>query len=100
MKPLSRRDFTKSTAGALAASAGPFFLFPGRALAGRKTLRIAKWTHFVPEYDQWFGGEYVKQWGERHDTSVIVDHIPVDRISARAAGEVAAATGHDLFLFP
>ena len=100
MKPLCRRDFTRITAGTLAASAGPFFLFPDRALASRKTLRIAQWTHFLPEYDQWFDGEYVKQWGEHHDTTVIVDHIPVDRISARAAREVAAGAGHDLFVFP
>ena len=100
MKPLGRRDFTRLTAGTLAASVGPFFLFPDRALANRKTLRIAQWTHFLPEYDQWFDGEYVKQWGDRHDTTVIVDHVPVDRISARAAREVAAGAGHDLFMFP
>ena len=67
--------------------------------AQQKTLRIAQWRHFVPEYSQWFD-VYAKEWGRRHDTSVIVDHVPVDQIDTRAAAEVAAGQGHDLFLFP
>jgi len=38
----SRRDFLKLVAGA--AAFGPFFLFPDRALASQKTLKIAKWA--------------------------------------------------------
>ena len=100
MAALSRRNFTRIAAGRALASAGPFFLFPARALATRKTLRIACWTHFVPEFDRWFDGEYVTRWGEQHDTTVTVDHIPVDRIASTAARETAARTGHDLFMFP
>jgi len=97
---LSRRDFVKLTgAGALAAGAGPYFLFPERAQAQQKTLKIAQWSHFVPDYDKWFDNTYTKQWGQKNNTNVIVDHINVNELPARAAAEVAAKKGHDLFMF-
>ena len=64
----SRRDFIKLAAGA--AAFGPFFLFPGRALASQKTLKIAKWAHFLPEYDQWFADVLAQDWGKQNDTRV------------------------------
>jgi len=100
-KRVSRRDFVRLAAAA--AAAGPLLRFPGGAWAreaGRKTLRIAKWAHFLPEYDRWFEGVLAREWGERHDTEVIVDHIPVEEVAARAAAEAAAGKGHDLFMFP
>ncbi len=96
-KRISRRDFIKSAAGA--AAAGPFFLFPSHAHASQKTLKIAKWTHFVPEYDTWFEG-MAKEWGKQHDTRIIVDEIPVEKVSAAAMAEVKAGKGHDVFIFP
>jgi multiple sugar transport system substrate-binding protein len=71
--------------------------FRHKQLAG--TLRIAQWSHFVPAYDRWFDGTYVKRWGQANDTEVIVDHINQADIPARAAAEVAAQSGHDLFWF-
>jgi multiple sugar transport system substrate-binding protein len=71
--------------------------FRHKQLAG--TLRIAQWSHFVPAYDKWFDGIYVKRWGQANDTEVIVDHINQADIPARAAAEVAAQSGHDLFWF-
>ena len=68
-----------------------------KQLAG--TLRIAQWSHFVPAYDEWFDNMYVKRWGEANDTEVLVDHINQADIPARAAAEVAAQSGHDLFWF-
>jgi multiple sugar transport system substrate-binding protein len=68
-----------------------------KQLAG--TLRIAQWSHFVPAYDRWFDNVYVKRWGQANDTEVIVDHINQADIPARAAAEVAAQSGHDLFWF-
>jgi len=97
-KPSSRRDFLKLAA--TTAAVGPCLLFPARALAQPRTLKIAKWTHFLPEYDAWFEGVLAKEWGQRHDTQVIVDHIPVEEIHARASAEAAAGKGHDLFMFP
>jgi multiple sugar transport system substrate-binding protein len=68
-----------------------------KELAG--TLRIVQWSHFVPAYDKWFDDIYVKRWGQANDTEVIVDHINQADIPARAAAEVAAQSGHDLFFF-
>jgi multiple sugar transport system substrate-binding protein len=94
----SRRNFLKLAAGA--AAFGPFFSFPERALASQKTLKIAKWAHFLPEFDQWFENVVAKQWGEKNDTKVKIDLVPVEEIRARALAEAKAGKGHDLFMFP
>lgn len=94
----SRRDFLKLAAGT--AAFGPFFHFPVRALAGQKTLKIAKWTHFLPEFDQWFVNVLAAEWGRQNETRVTVDVIPVEQIRERAFAEVKAGKGHDLLIFP
>jgi multiple sugar transport system substrate-binding protein len=96
-KRVSRRDFIRLAA--TAAAAGPFFTFPSSALAGKKTLKIAKWAHFLPEYDAWFLG-MAKAWGKQYDTAVTVDSIPVEAVWARAMAEAKAGKGHDVFMFP
>ena len=96
-KQVARRDFIRLAAGA--AAAAPFLLSPGRALASQKTLRIAKWAHFVPGFDLWFDG-VAKDWGLQHQTRVTVDIIPVEKIGAAAAVETRAGKGHDVFIFP
>ena len=83
----------------MGASVGPFFLFPERAQAQQKSLKILQWSHFVPGFDKWFDGVFAKQWGEKHNTNVTVDHITAREVNARAATEVSAGKGHDLFLF-
>src|SRR5260370_25413189 len=97
-RKLSRRRFRRLAGSG--AAVGPFFTFPGRVLASEKTLKIAKWAHFLPEYDLWFEGVLAREWGEQCDTRVIIDLIPVQQISARDASEVKAGKGHDLFMFP
>jgi multiple sugar transport system substrate-binding protein len=92
---LTRRDFVKAAGVGALAAAG----IGGRASAQGKTLRILQWSHFVPAYDKWFDGVFCKQWGDKHNTRVIVDHISIPEIPARAAAEVAAQQGHDLFMF-
>src|SRR5690349_24275799 len=94
----SRRDLLKLAAGA--AALGPFFLFPDHALASQKTLKIAKWAHFLPEFDQWFVNVMAQDWGNQNDTKVTVDIIPVEEIRGHAFTEVKAGRGHDLFIFP
>ena len=99
---ISRRDFVKTLgAGAVAVGAGPMLPRTARVYgqAPKKTLKILQWSHFVPEYDKWFDGVFCKQWGQKHNTEVIVDHISLNEIPARAASEVAAKKGHDLFGF-
>ena len=96
---ISRRDFIKITGGAsLVAGMGPAFLFPERAAAQQKTLKIAQWSHFVPDYDKWFDNTFTKEWGQKHNTQVTVDHINLNELPARAAAEVSAKKGHDLFM--
>jgi multiple sugar transport system substrate-binding protein len=63
----------------------------------KTTLRIIQWRHFVPAYDTWFDNTYTKVWGRKNDCEVIVDHINLTDLPARAASEVAARSGHDLF---
>src|SRR6516225_10050503 len=94
-RKLDRRHFLRITAG----SPG---LFASGSAHGqkKKTLRIAKWAHFLPEFDHWFDTELVTEWGKQHDAQVVVDHIPVEKINALAAAEVAARKGHDLIMFP
>ena len=62
-------------------------------------LSILQWVHFVPDYDTWFDKTWIKQWGERNDVNVTVDHIANTQLDARAASEVAAQSGHDIFQF-
>lgn len=97
---LTRREFGKLTgAGALATGVGANFLFPARAAAQQKTLKIIQWSHFVPSWDTWFNGTYTKEWGQKNDTNVIVDNINLVDLAARAASEVSAKKGHDIFMF-
>jgi multiple sugar transport system substrate-binding protein len=92
-----RRDFLKGAAGA---ALGASFFFSSPVRARQRTLRIAKWAHFVPEFDRWFEAELAHEWGKQHDTRVVVDNVPVEKINALAAAEVAARKGHDLIMFP
>ena len=94
---LSRREFNKLAAGA--AAIGPFLLCAGRASAAQKKLRVAKWRHFLPQYDAWFEAT-AKEWGRQHDTLVTIDEIPVEKIGPAAAAQVASRKGHDVFIFP
>src|SRR5262244_2728731 len=96
---VTRRRFLQNTGLMLAAaSATPVFTAPflSRALADNKSLSIVQWSHFVPEYDKWFDG-FAKDWGQKNQIAVTVDHIPVQDVAARAAAEVSAGSGHDLF---
>jgi multiple sugar transport system substrate-binding protein len=101
--PRTTRRKLLMTAGAGAAAFGLGQLGWGPyvqrgALAADKSLRIIQWSHFVPPYDVWFD-QFAKDWGKANNVEVKVDHIPHLEIPARAAAEVAAQSGHDLFAF-
>ena len=95
-----RRSFLK-TLGALGLGAGiaPAVIIPGRARASQETLRILQWHHFVPEFDTWFNEVYVKEWGEKNNIRVIVDNVGMTSLHSRAAAEISAQRGHDIFFF-
>jgi multiple sugar transport system substrate-binding protein len=97
----TRRKFVGAAGAALAASALPLSCARSEraGVARKKTLRILQWSHFVPRFDQWFDNVYTKEWGARHNTDVIVDHMAATEVNARGAAEAAARKGHDLFLF-
>ena len=86
-KSLSRRQFIK-TAGSAALAAGASLMTPHWASAAQKTLKILQWSHFVPEYDKWFNNTYIKEWGEKNDTKVLVDNVEMTSLGSRAAAEV------------
>jgi multiple sugar transport system substrate-binding protein len=97
---IGRREFVKHAGtAALAAGLASVGLSPRTARAQGKTLRIIQWSHFVPGYDKWFDGTFCKEWGQKHGTQVTVDHISIGEINARAAAEVSAQKGHDIFMF-
>lgn len=98
--PLRRRHFLQGAGAAvLMAGTGTGILVPRPASAGQKTLKILQWDHFVPEFDHWFNNSYVKAWGEKNDTKVIVDNVGMTSLQSRASAEIAAQKGHDLFMF-
>jgi multiple sugar transport system substrate-binding protein len=101
---LTRRDLLKKGAAGAAAlgvagAAAPFSFagphrFTGRWLKGN--LSAITWVHFVPAYDAWLD-PWAKAWGEQNDVQVTIDHINNTLLDQRAAAEVAAQSGHDLF---
>ena len=96
---VTRRRFLRHTALTLAAAGtAPMISAPfvSRAMADTKTLSIVQWNDFVPAYDKWFD-QFAKDWGEKNNIAVTVDHIPVQDVAARAAAEASAGSGHDLF---
>jgi multiple sugar transport system substrate-binding protein len=97
---ISRRELLKTVGvGSLALAGFTPLIRPSRASAQTKTLKILQWSHFVPRYDEWFDKKFTREWGEQNNTQVVVDHISGAEIRARAAAEVAAQKGHDLFMF-
>jgi multiple sugar transport system substrate-binding protein len=106
---LSRRELLRragvgaAAVGVAGSGASKAFAFAGphkhtgQWLSGN--LSILQWVHFVPAYDEWFNKTWIKEWGEKNDVNVTVDNIVNTQLDARAASEVAAQSGHDLFQF-
>lgn len=70
-----------------------------KAQAAPKVLKILQWNHFVPAFDEWFNKKFVKEWGERNNTEVIVTNVGMTSIESRASAEIAKNQGHDLCMF-
>ncbi|MEK6744754.1 MAG: extracellular solute-binding protein [Nitrospirota bacterium] len=99
-KRYTRRDFLKHAGiGAASLAAGPALLDTVFAqTSGKRTLRILQWSHFVPSHDKWYD-QYAKQWGEKNNVDVTVDHIGLADLKSTFAAEVAAGKGHDIVEF-
>jgi multiple sugar transport system substrate-binding protein len=96
---LSRRRLLRAgTAAALFAGGAPSIIIPWRARAQQKTLKILRWKHFVPSFEQWFTETYIKEWGAKNDTQVIVENVGTADIVSHAAAEAEVQRGHDLVL--
>ncbi|MEM7403828.1 MAG: ABC transporter substrate-binding protein [Pseudomonadota bacterium] len=95
----SRRKFIRTAAGTALVGAAPAIIGTAKAQRSRKTLKILQWNHFVPGFDEWFNNKYIKAWGEKYGTEVIVDNVGMSSINSRAKAEVAAGRGHDMVLF-
>jgi multiple sugar transport system substrate-binding protein len=103
---LSRRELLKKAGAGAAAigvsgTAAPFAFagpmkFKNRQLKG--DLSIIQWVHFVPAYDEWLDKTWIPQWSEKNDVQVKIEHILNTLLDTRAAAEVAAQSGHDLFM--
>ena len=83
----------------MAAGVAPALIGTAKARSARKTLKILQWNHFVPGYDDWFNNDYIKAWGDKNDTDVVVTNVGMSSINSRAKAEVAAQRGHDMVLF-
>ena len=98
-RAMTRREMIKTTGtAALAAGIGPGFLFPERAQAQQKTLKICQWSHFVPAWDEWFNKTYTVEWGKKNNCVVNVDNINLTELKTRASSEISAQKGHDIFM--
>jgi multiple sugar transport system substrate-binding protein len=93
----SRRNFLRG-AGSLAV-AGMLPALPRPARAASKVLRIMQWNHFVPAFDDWFNNTFIKEWGAKNDTEVIVTNVAMTSVEARAAAEIKKGHGHDICMF-
>ncbi len=58
-------------------------------------LRILQWSHFVPQYDEWFD-DYAAEWGAANNVRVTVDHVNIVEIHSTMAAELDAGSGHTL----
>ncbi len=97
---ISRRDFMKKAGFlALASGIGTHAVNTYGSSTPQKTLKILQWQHFVPGYDEWFNNTYVKEWGAKNDTKVIVDNVGMTSLKSRAEAEISAQKGHDLCMF-
>jgi len=97
VKGVSRRDFIKATGvGVLAAGFGANIIIPAMVRAGRKKLKILEYDEIIPSIREWFEN-YVKEWGEKNDTEVIVDYTVQPYKTALA--EIKAQKGHDIHFF-
>ena len=91
---ISRRRFLKTAgAGALATSAGPAVVIPGRTQP--RTIRILLGKSLIASSNQW-RIDFAKAWGQQNDIRVIIDSVSLGAVLRQVEAEFAAGQGHDL----
>src|SRR5437762_14348760 len=97
---VSRRGFLRVTGAGVAGGTLAAMLDARQAPAQilGTTLRILQWSHFIPAYDNWFDTVFVKEWGDKNDAKVRVDHIEHLKLPDRMADHVSAGSGHDIMV--
>ncbi len=90
VETIARRRFIKTALKRAALVGTGNLIFPLYAAAKPKTLKIMQWIHYIPGYDKWFNESYVKEWGAKNDTEVIVNNISLAALNARADAEALA----------
>src|SRR2546428_11529742 len=100
MARVTRREFMRFSGTVVAGASLATMLDARQAPAQIRgtTLRMLKWSHFVPAYDQWFD-KFAQEWGEKNGVKVLVDHIPHLELPARYAAEFAAGGRHHPIYF-
>ena len=93
----SRRGFLLGSGAFALAGAVPGSIRPSRAASN--VLRIMQWNHFVPAFDDWFNNNFVREWGARNDTEVVVTNVAMTSVEARANAEIKKGQGHDITMF-
>ena len=83
-----RREFLKGAASAAIAGLGSAIPAHAQSKPKPKVLRVMQWNHFVPAFDDWFNSTFIKEWGARNDTEVIVTNVGMTAIAARAMAEI------------
>lgn len=96
-----RRDFLKGAASAAILGLGSAIPLQAQTQAKPKSkvLRVMQWNHFVPAFDEWFNTVFIKEWGARNDTEVIVTNVGMTAIESRAMAEIKKGQGHDICMF-
>jgi multiple sugar transport system substrate-binding protein len=96
-----RRDFLEGAASAAIVGLGSAIPLQAQTQAKPKSkvLRVMQWNHFVPAFDEWFNTVFIKEWGARNDTEVIVTNVGMTAIESRAMAEIKKGQGHDICMF-
>jgi multiple sugar transport system substrate-binding protein len=96
-----RREFLRGAASAAIVGLGSAIPLQAQTQAKPKSkvLRVMQWNHFVPAFDEWFNTVFIKEWGARNDTEVIVTNVGMTAIESRAMAEIKKGQGHDICMF-
>lgn len=62
-------------------------------------LSILQWSHFVPNYDQWFD-QFAVEWGENNGVEVTVDHVDIASLAPSLSAAIDAGEGPTLVELP